>query len=85
MPLEAVVVGVNVALLPAVVVLKLLGPVQLYDTTEPVPVTAPAVNVKELPTHRLVDDGVMLATVGNAFTVTAGEVTAAVLVQPVPV
>ena len=50
----------------------------------PVPVTAPAFSVSAVPAHKLVVLGVMLATVGSAFTVTLGEVTAAVLVQPVP-
>lgn len=54
-----------------VVVLKPLGPVQLYDVNAPVPVTAPAVNVSEVPTHKFVVDGVILATVGAAFIVTA--------------
>lgn len=49
----------------------------------PAPVTAPAVSVNAVPVHIFVDDGVILATVGNAFTVTAVELTRE-LVHPVP-
>ena len=50
----------------------------------PAPVTAPAVNVKAVPVQIVVVDGVRLAMVGLAFTVTDGERTDVVLVQPVP-
>lgn len=63
--------------------LKLFGPVQLYDVNPPVPVTEPAVNVKAVPTHKFVGDGVILATVGRVFTVTDADV-AIELVHPVP-
>lgn len=82
-PLAAEVVGENDVLSADVVVLKLFGPVQLYDVREPVPVTAPPVNVSKSFTHKLVGDGVMLATVGLSFTVTAADVTDE-LVHPVP-
>lgn len=73
----------NDVLSAVVVVLKEFGPVQLYDVRVPVPVTAPAVSVSAVPVHIFVEDGVMLATVGNAFTVTAVELTIE-LVHPVP-
>ena len=75
----------KVTLFTLVVVLKPFGPLQLYELIDPVPVTLPAVNVSEVPTHNSFEDAVMPATVGNAFTVTAGLVTAVVLVQPLPV
>lgn len=82
-PLSDVVVVVNDVLSADVVVLKLFGPVQLYDAKTPVPVTEPAVNVNAVPTHKLAGDGVMLATVGRVFTVTDADVTAE-LEHPVP-
>ena len=36
---------------------------------EPVPVTAPAVSVNAVPVHKVVDEGEILAIVGNALTV----------------
>jgi hypothetical protein len=56
----------------------------LYEVSEPLPVTAPAVSTRFEPAHILVDDGVILATVGNGLTVTAGDITEMVLLQPAP-
>jgi len=80
-PLSEVVLVVNPVELPEVVVLKLLGPVQLYDVNEPTPVTLPALSVSPDPTQRFVEDGVIDATVGSAFTVTIAAVLVA-LTQP---
>jgi hypothetical protein len=69
--------------LPAeVVVLKLFGPLQLYETRLPEPETEPAFKVSVAPLHILVVDGVILATVGIVFTVA---VLVYVVVQPDPV
>ena len=50
----------------------------------PVAVTVPALSVNGLPVQTVVAEGVIPVIVGRVFTVTEGEVTAAVLVQPVP-
>jgi hypothetical protein len=83
-PLCAVVLAVKPVLSAKVVVLKLFGPDQLYDVSMPGPETVPAVNVIGDPIHKLVTDGLIPATVGRAFTVTAVGVTTPLLVQPVP-
>ena len=50
--------------------LKAFGPVQLYEVIVPDPVAPAAVSVKPLPRQKEAKEGVILVTVGLAFTVT---------------
>jgi hypothetical protein len=71
--------------LVSVVVLYEAGPLQLYETIEPVPVAPLAVSDTSVPTHNTSLAAVTLVSDGRAFTVTSGLVVAILLVQPVPV
>jgi hypothetical protein len=79
-----VVVVISVEVLVAVTSVNPLGPAQLYESKDPEPVTAPAVNVKSVPMHNKEEDAVIPAIVGLALTVTAGAVATGALVQPLP-
>ena len=70
MPLPPVVADETVMLGAALVAVYPAGPLQLYETGEPVPVTLPALRVNEPPAHNVLDEAVTPLKIGKAFTET---------------